>query len=571
MLGCASALASHAQAGDTVYRLHGTVVDGVTGKPIPRALVESGDQRLATMTGSDGKFAIDVSVPPPSAPAKSPNPDARIALIGMGSRYGGSLYVMAQKPGYIASNRQTPLALDDTLSSTNVEIKLMPAAVITGHVSSINIDDAAGVQVTLLLHGEINGDRSWRQAGSQTTNAHGDFRFTNLRPGEYTLVTAQWQGDQPTPPRHAPISQRYPPTFYGDAHNLTGSTKFQLRYGDTTTAEFHLHLATFYSVTLPVTSTSPNMPVNARIVGEESFANYQFQYNRTEGIVEGALPGGDYSLMLSSIGSGAPPVRPGAAPILQQNTPPQQSYALVPIHVTSEPVRTASITLAPPVTIQVHINPQFTKQDDANNPASESSNPSFFSGNPAQPRPFVQILLRSEDNGAAFNSRADANSTDLKIDNVQPGHYFVQAQPFRGYVASMTSGGVDLFQHQLVVNPSGIPEPIDITLRDDTGSLTGTVNFGNSPAPPFTFIVLVANDPAGRAPVGVARQDGKFSIGNVAPGNYLVLAFPNQPPQIASRDPEFMHHFDGKGPTVTIGPGQSQQVDVPLFDDADQE
>src|SRR6185312_4394878 len=123
-LAGATACFAQATAGDTVYHLHGTVIDGVSGKPLSRALVKSGDQRLATMTGSDGKFAIDIRVPErPAAAGNSSRNNFGDIFLGL----------MAQKPGYLApQGRQTPIAISEALSSTSVELKLMPAAVISG-------------------------------------------------------------------------------------------------------------------------------------------------------------------------------------------------------------------------------------------------------------------------------------------------------------------------------------------------------------------------------------------------------------------------------------------------------
>jgi len=540
-LAGATACPAQSTAGDTVYHLHGTVIDGVTGKPLPRALVKSGDQRLATMTGTDGKFSIDISVP--ERPAGHGN-------------FSSSLFLTAQKPGYLMQqNRMALFPLNDTLSSTPVELKLMPAAAVIGHVSSAATDFAAGVRVNLLLHQVQDGQFLWSPAGTTTTNAHGDFRFPGLRPGEYALVTSQWAGDQPQPAQRGTITQQYPPTFYGDVRNLAGAPRLHLHYGDTTPTEIHLHLATYYPVTIPITSGPPNQSVNARLVGVENLGNSPFRYNRAENAVEGSLPSGDYTLQLSAMAPGQP-----------------QSSAQVTLHVDSSPIRTAAIALAPAASIQVRVHPEFTNQEDL----TKQQPPSVMLGNGStfrarQPQ-LVQILLRSEDNGGNFigASQPSANG-DLVIENVQPGRYFVHQQPFHGYVASITSGGVDLLAHPLIVNPSGAPDPIDITLRDDFATLTGTVNPGDGPLPRMSVVVLLPTGSIGRFTQSYAGLDGKFTATNVPPGSYRVLAFPGQPLQLPYRDAEALHRYDNKGPSVTVAAGQSQQVDVPLLDEAEED
>ena len=248
-------------------------------------------------------------------------------------------------------DRPTAIALGDPLSLPSVELKLMPAAVVTGHVSSTATDFAAGVRaVNLLRHQAIQvleGRFLWMPAGSAITNARGDFRFSDLRPGEYTLFTGEWAGDQPRPAQRGAITQQYPPTFYGDVRNLAGAQRnLRVQYGDVTPTEIHLHLATYYPITVPITAVSDNLGVNARLTGMGYIGSSPLHYDRDERAIEGSLPSGDYTLLLSSANAG-----------------PVQSSATLPIHVESSPVRTGDVVLTPPAAIQVRVHTEFTKQE----------------------------------------------------------------------------------------------------------------------------------------------------------------------------------------------------------------
>ena len=545
-----SAAGAHAQAtgADTVYRLHGRVINALTGKPLARALVTSGDRRLATMTGNEGQFAFNVSVPSPQQ-----NSSGMLTPGSFNQRFSSGLVTLnAEKPGYIPIVRMPFLPLDDTLSTTSVEIKLMPAAVITGRVSSAAIDSAANVRVMLLQHQVNNGERMWMPSNAQMTNSHGEFRFTNLRPGEYTLVTAEWQGDKLGTRSGTEISEQYPPVYYGDAHTLATATKFNLHYGDTLSTEFHLHLAPYFPVVIPVTG---NMgPVSVRL---DTFDNFQLGYNARDAAVEGSLPAGDYNLALSSRGPNQ-----------------QQSFALLPLHVAGAPVRTAAVALATPSPVEVHVHTQFSKPEDSTNLSMAvrasrklgASGPGQLIETTVQP---VQVSLRSEDNQGGYSSTRQNATGDLVIENVRPGRYFVVIQPFRGYVASATRGGIDLLQHQMIVGPGGGGEPIEITLRDDTANVTGTVNYGGGPAQQ-SFILLLPTDDSGRFTLSYSGPDGKFTA-IVAPGAYRVLAFRTNgpPPQIAWHDAETMHRYDHQGATITVTAGQTQTVDLRSLDEAD--
>jgi hypothetical protein len=121
LLLCSSAVTAFPQAaGDTIYHLHGTVVNGVTGKVIARALVVSGDRRLATMTDDEGHFAVDLSVPPHPDDSNAVPPTARRVML-----MAGNLILTAQKPGYLPTPQPTILSIDDALSAQAIQIKLM--------------------------------------------------------------------------------------------------------------------------------------------------------------------------------------------------------------------------------------------------------------------------------------------------------------------------------------------------------------------------------------------------------------------------------------------------------------
>ena len=83
------------------------------------------------------------------------------------------------------------------------------------------------------------------------------------------------------------------------------------------------------------------------------------------------------------------------------------------------------------------------------------------------------ILARKE--VAGLRNASGPADDSLAIEGVQPGRYWVRVDASRGFVASVTSGTTDLQHHLLVVGPGGSSSPIEITLRDSTAELDGTV------------------------------------------------------------------------------------------------
>jgi len=555
------------RGGDTIYHLHGTVVDGVTGKPLTRALVLSPDRRLGVMTDGEGRFQVDLSVPPRTG---SPTGNGDSYPLSAFQRFGQTLYLSAQKPGYIQTGQQALLPLDDSLSSTEVKIKLMPAAIVTGRISAAGTDSAANVHVLLLLH-QVTGDGTpvWQQAGSATANSRGEFHFANLRPGEYTVMTQEWRGDQPSPQPHPMVTQRYPPTFYGDVSGLDAAIKLRLHYGDTPQVELHLHLTNYYRVAVPVANSAPTPSVGVQLLDQTAFNGFQLGYNSHTGMVEGLLPSGHYTLLFT-----------GNAP--QQATgQSQQSFAVTSINVSDAPLQTASIALSPSSPVMVRVHDQLTGQQ-APQPDYEGQILSGISAraggsqilNAQQSAPVLQLILRDvERNGGYMSVPGQTGHNDeLMVPNVPPGRYFVHPQVYRGgYVASLTCGGVDLLRQPLVVGSSGGTSPIDAVVRDDNPKLSGTVTSAGGPLPQQMFIMFLPTDSPAQFTQSYAGPDGKFTVPNLAPGSYRVLALAAVRRQLPYNDAEWMRRLDGKGSTLTANPGQTLQIDTPLIDDADME
>ena len=160
--------------------------------------------------------------------------------------------------------------------------------------------------------------------------------------------------------------------------------------------------------------------------------------------------------------------------------------------------------------------------------------------------------------------------------NAREGNYRVWVAPNHGYVASATSGGVDLLHKPLVVGAGGASAPIEITLRDDTATLDGTVSPipANGESDPnvgraFVFCFPLENE-IGRLVPGFAGVDGKFSIQNLPPGRYLVLAFPSPNQNLEYRNEEVLRQYESKGTIVRLEAGQRAEIKVSVLPETEE-
>jgi hypothetical protein len=138
-------------------------------------------------------------------------------------------------------------------------------------------------------------------------------------------------------------------------------------------------------------------------------------------------------------------------------------------------------------------------------------------------------------------------------------------------------GGVDLLHEPFTVS-AGSSTPIEITMRDDTaeidGTIAGIVATPDNPPPtgprtggftPSAYVYCVpAPDSPGQYLEIVASSD-EVDYRSVAPGTYRVLAFKNPQPNLPYRDAEAMKAFDAKGQVIHFSAGQKTTVQLQII------
>jgi hypothetical protein len=145
---------------------------------------------------------------------------------------------------------------------------------------------------------------------------------------------------------------------------------------------------------------------------------------------------------------------------------------------------------------------------------------------------------------------------------------------FEGYVSSITSGGVDLAREPLVVGPGASTAPIEVTLRDDTSTITAQINGGLAGSQSLNSSVgeqhqvyvyaipLFAS--SGSIRMGGVQGSGEVSIAGLAPGSYRVVAF-DAPQEIDFHTPEGLARYAAIGATTTVDAGGSAHVQLDVI------
>jgi len=512
------------------FTLSGTVIDAVTGEPIRKALVQMYTwQRKITFTDGDGRFQIE------GVPA-------------------GSYSVTAQKPGYF--NQQElmrgwapPVEVGPKAASAT--IKLSPEAVLTGKVTS-----TAGVPLEhVALHLEYaeirEGRRRWDFKGSAITDEDGRYRFANLKPGTYYLSAA------PHTPRAEPMLEAEPPTktgypgmYYAGASDLAAASPIQLSPGQQAEANFALNEVPVYAVSGTISGYAPNQGVGIQVFdqsGTQMDRGARFSPDNGRFDVH-ALAAGNYVLKaFSSLG------------------PNQPVRAELRFHLSGD-LHNLHLALAPAPSIPVVV--QMEPTASRGNRSAAWNRMSTYG-----PPVTVRLVGTAPGTGEVYSSFDDPqNRQSLSLRNAEPGRYTAVVDAREGwYVASAEYGQTNLLTDDLVLAAGAPTMSLNIVLRNDSASLTGSVHVPDDFAWQVT-IVAVPERPARAAP-GVTywyptrdknSAPPEFMLDSLAPGDYLVFAFDHaEGLEYSNRD--VLESYASQAAHLTLSPGQRAKVTLELI------
>jgi hypothetical protein len=527
---CAQAFGQSLQSENQSNTVHGIVVNAVTHDPVGRALVYSGDNRYATLTDGEGHFEVTL-----------PKDNRNVA------------FFMARKPGFLDDpNERRPVEVSP---GAEVTLSLMPEGLIKGRVTASAADPANRVNVLLFSREVQEGSPRWVQKNSAYTNSNGEFRFAELQPGTYKVLTSEWMDNDPV--TAVPGGQLYgfPPVYYPGAADFAEASTVQLTAGQIFQADLSLVRQPYYLVKIPVTNSEETggMNITVSLQGQRG-PGYSLSYNPRRQMIDGQLPNGKYLVEAATYG---------------QNS----ATGSVNLTVAGVPSEGPAMVMAGSNSINVNVKEEFTSTEGPRFGTWSDGKHTFSLRGP---RLDVQISAVSMDDFGAPKSGSirqptGTNDDSLVLENLAPGRYWLRLHAARGYVASATMGGVDLLREPLVVVP-GTNASIDITMRDDNAELEGTLL--GVPAPtldsarpsPVGYVYCIPlPDSSGQFLELGASSDGTFNYQMVAPGNYRVLAFKNPQRNLPYRDAEAMKVYETKGQVVHFTAGQKASVQLEII------
>ncbi len=539
---------------ETVH-VRGTVINSVTREPIGRALVYSTDNRYAMLTDGEGRFDFAITK---SAPA-----DVEEGFSGTTLRrrisslsHPGSYWFAARKPGFLDDPNYGPAV---TSGNDELTISLMPEAIIKGRITLSKSEPAAGVNVQIFSRQVMDGMPHWAPGMTMPTNSAGEFRFAELAPGSYRVITHELSDFDPLVDRTHGRSYGYPPVCFPGVADFSAASTINLAAGQTAQADFALARQAYYSVRIPIENMDATIPgINVRVsVQGHRGPGYSLGYNAAEQTIVGELPNGNYVVEGFSY---APNAASGA----------------VNIAISGAAIAGPPLVMVKTNPIAINVKEEFTSTEQRQSMTIVSAGGRSFQVQ--GPRNYLNVQLEVVDDfetGITGGLRPPngANDLALALENVFPGKYWVRFNSSRGYVAAASSGSIDLLRDPLVVS-AGTNPPIEITMRDDAAGIDGTVAglsgsaVENDPASLASQIYVYAvplPDSTGQFQQLWIGTDGQLSSSAMAPGAYRFLAFKGPRPSLPYRDAEAMRAYDTQGQVVRLTAGQKEHLQLQVI------
>jgi Carboxypeptidase regulatory-like domain len=480
---------------DNSCRLAGTVITSITGEPIRLAVVQiSGQTNRVALTDNAGHFEFD----------------------GLAA---GQVFVRATKPGFLYAQGVPYLGAVVQIAhdAPSMLLKMSPAGAIVGRVMSRDEQPLEGLQLHIISSQTVNGQQSWVNAPSQaTSDENGNFRISGLNAGTYYLMVGQSQ-ESTLSQKGLPNAreQGYAEAFYPGVSEFTAAAPIEVNAGREVEADISLAAEPMYRVAGSVSASENLMTVLVFTRKGVEDSDFTQTVQMQDGKFQVKLPAGSYSV-IGFTENGVQLSTPGASVVVSSDSPDVR------------------IALNPSLPIQVEVQTERTA--GSAKPGPQEAAMMGLNLQLAPDTPFRQSYWWA--------------SQSSGIQNVKSGVYAVQVNASgTWWVKAVQSGGVDLLNDDLTIVDGAQTPPIEITLRDDAATVTGTAGSADEVWPATVLLV----QPHGRRNLIKAMPaiQGKFQFQGIAPGDYSLIAL-DRADQLEYANPEVLNPYLSKAEHLSL-------------------
>lgn len=480
----------------------GSVVNAITGEPVPRARVTALPTQLSTVADDAGRWSLSN------------------LTCGRGQ-------ITAARPGFLTGGIRTPenaaapaLILQQGSPAHDLTIKLTPQAVVTGKVTDEQGDPVPGAQIIALSSIVIGGKRTVQSAQSVVTNDLGEYRLAGLKAGRL-IFCAQ---TPMAPPGETTTAQDacFPAEPEGGA--VSGMAVFA---GAETHVDFVLREVHAVHVRGTVSGMPPSrgaaLTLRYRGSLSQAYVARPAQVDPLGRFEIRGVPPGSYMLAVDYWDSG------------------HRLMAHVPVDVGNVDVDGVAVRLEPGLTVTGKVR-------------VESS-----SGAARLPAYWGMHLVPSEPNLSNGSVEWSRDGSTFTVTDVAPGNYSITGTPPAPlYLKRAMIGGRDFAWDVIAIAQPGLE--LDVVLGDDGGVIEGAVENAEG-KPPSTGAGITVLQNGRLAGLSSSGADGHFRVPNLAPGDYRIYAWDNLS-EAEYADEEWMRLHGGYGQNATVASGQTATVNL---------
>lgn len=513
-------LAASAQRGTA--SLNGAVLNGITEQPLRDAEVslqrEGGAERLiVTSTVANGTFQLSGVEP------------GRYILFASRSGYEPGNYTASANN----AGRGTVLDVAEGAVIKALTIRLNPMGAIAGRVVDEQGEPMAHVSVEAKRSVYLRGRKQMIAAGQASTDDLGEYRIFGLASGAY-LVHAQAQvGGQPVGGR----TFSYAPVYYPNAQNAESAAPLALAAGQFHRGiDFSLQKVQTFSVEGHVAGAGPSTMVFLAPKGPDGAAD--MREKRPVSVRDGRFE--------------IPSVIPGSYVLAADQFGDAAASARVGIEIREGDVRGVELALVPmaPVSGRVILE----------SPAAAQLANGMR----------MRVGLESQQDGLVVAQAEPDSSGRFLLKGVVPGNYrlAVSNVPAGLYVKALRAGDTDISRSGLDFSQGISGAELSVALSAEGGALQGAAQNAAGTAVAGVQVAAIPVESGRGTKQTVSDQAGHFEIKDLAPGEYLVLAFENLE-RGAEEDGDFMARFTTRASRITVA-GRSTATVAPVVIPAEQ-
>ncbi len=510
------------QQSSELCKISGVVKDSQTNQPIERALVDGSLD--ATLTDNEGRFELHLPC-------------------------GGYTQLQVRRPGYSSAQGADAYPVQVEPDAPEITLKLTPMAIITGHVSVSNGGDPSDLYIRAFKSEYRNGHLQWNFAGQAKTDSNGTFRMYALdSPAKYLLCSQQSQEQSGVAPT-ANVTSGYPTTCYPSAMGAGSDGLLSLARGQSADVEISITRQPFYRVFIAM-----NAPQGQRQgISVHSYngpnVNASLRWREEEQSYEAWLPSGTYYAESRSW-NGSP------------------SYGRVDFKVADTTVSGVRLSVLPLAPVEVLIHRLFTakRNEQQRNEADPGLQLELIP---------VERNLEGFGGGVGLRHSEEEAPGHFEAEGIVPGRYWIHVSWVQGgYISAISSGSTDLTREPLVIGPGNTVQPIEVTVRNDGGTIYCTVNNppnadGRNAGPvsgkffngPTVYVIPTGLRLSGFPQAQIWGPNGNAQFENLAPGVYRVVAL-SRFKDLNTADPSELANLMAQGKSVTVEAGATTSVRV---------